>query len=388
MNRQQGSLVIEVMVSTLIGTLLLYGAISILLTSKQTFIASQGLSRIEERGRLALEILSEDIRMAGYRGCVSSGGQQVINTISATPDWRMEPEVGIRGWEFSGTNYGDELDVFTLSESAFSSSTWAGGTSSVKGTGIDMLRNSDVLQLWVAQPYLIDINMESPLTVFDDDGARLGVASMEGMPADDDENHDRFMVVSDCSRNLLVKTQEFKNSSNQIYLDKDNFNESAQQLESLSQPQALLLEGVMYYLAIPSERDRPSLYRKVVDINDSFDPGESNFANAVEVLPGVLNLQFKYGVNTNNELSADTYLDADDVDDWTQVVSVRVFMLVETETDRTAPESTSTYYFGRTYGGTSAPDKRIRREFSTTVTLRNRALGLTTVGQVEQAQPP
>src|SRR5690606_11325288 len=45
--------------------------VQMFLTSRTTFTTQQGLSRIQESGRLAMEFISRDIRMAGYLGCSS-----------------------------------------------------------------------------------------------------------------------------------------------------------------------------------------------------------------------------------------------------------------------------------------------------------------------------
>ncbi len=370
MTSQRGSLMIEVMISSLIGTLLLYGALTIMLNSKVTYLTRDGLSRVEEKGRLALEMLSEDIRMAGYKGCVSSGVQDLISAVDFGADW-MQPELGIRGWSSDGTTFKSQLTIYDLTEANFDTSNWVPHDPADKGTGIDILENSDVIELWVAQPYVMDITGTEPpvgnrVTEF-----RAEEATMNGFVSNGEDN---LLVVSDCSRNILVKADDAKIVSNvgEVILSTDT-NEQSLQLESMSQPQAIMLKGVMYYLAVPSSRDRPSLYRK--EINP-----DSTYKNAVEVLPGVLNLQFLYGENTDTEPSANRYVEADDVDDWAKVVSVRVFLLIETEENNAVPEGTGFHFFGLDYGSQGADDKRIRRQYTTTVTLRNRSLGLTLIG--------
>ncbi len=402
---QRGSLIVEMMVSTLIGTVLLYGALSIMLNSRITYLAREGLSSNEGRGLLALEILANDIRASGYRGCVSGGDQTIIRGFDSSHDWFM-PEVGIRGWEYSQTEYGDALSVYGLSESPFSGSSWLPSTTPMSAISnatlgssgitpiaingpltigsstagiteiakadeagrVDMLEGSDVLELWVAQPYVLDINRYIHTTpgYFE-----VVPETMTGFPEGLDD-HERLLVVSDCERNMLLQTKLFNHVDGRVNLGTTNLN-ALQLYEFRDRGQALMIQGVMYYLALPSGRDRPSLYRKEIN-------SDGSYKNAEEVVPSVLNLQFLYGENLDNGVSANTYVEADSVTDWSRVVSVRIFMLLETERNNAADQGLDYFYFGQNYSPEDASDKRIRREYTMTVTLRNRALGLAVLG--------
>jgi len=81
---QSGISLIEIMVALLIGVFLLGGVLQIFIGSKQTYWMQENLSRLQENGRLALDFLANDIRMAGYWGCL---GTSSTNTdIAGTND--------------------------------------------------------------------------------------------------------------------------------------------------------------------------------------------------------------------------------------------------------------------------------------------------------------
>ena len=366
---QRGSLMVEVMVSSLIGTLLLYGALSIMLNSRISFKAREGLSRIEERGRLALEIVADDIRLAGYKGCVSSGAQEIIRGVDLSSSW-VQPELGIRGWAYRDTEYGDDLDVHLLQESSFTTNNWLPSSPGNKGTSVDMLKRSDVLELWVAQPFVMDITGATITNTL----KRISAvpSTLEGFPDSSDPDPERLLLVTDCQKNMLVKADSFS-STGTVTLDPAKSNSYTSQLTAMTQPQGVMIQGLMYYLAIPSDRDRPSLYKKEIK-------ADGTFQNAVEVLPGVLSFQLQFGENIDTELSADRYVDADEVQNWANVISVRMYMLVETEIEDAVPDGLDFYFFGRNYSPANSEDKRIRREYTTTVTMRNRSLGLILTG--------
>lgn len=64
--RQRGLSLIELMIAITLGLLLLAGITQIFLANKVTFNTTDSLSRLEENGRFAMEILAKHIRMAGY----------------------------------------------------------------------------------------------------------------------------------------------------------------------------------------------------------------------------------------------------------------------------------------------------------------------------------
>ena len=73
---QRGFSVIELMIALVLVGILLGGLMQLFLSSKQNFAAAGNLSRLQETGRSALQLLSEDIRRSGYLG-----GNSDITTI-------------------------------------------------------------------------------------------------------------------------------------------------------------------------------------------------------------------------------------------------------------------------------------------------------------------
>jgi type IV pilus assembly protein PilW len=69
--RQRGLSLIELMIAITLGLVLMTGVIQVFLSSKNVFSTQQAVSRIQETGRLAIEFISRDTRMAGYMGCGS-----------------------------------------------------------------------------------------------------------------------------------------------------------------------------------------------------------------------------------------------------------------------------------------------------------------------------
>lgn len=66
--RQRGVTLVELMVAIVVTLILLAGLIQVYLSSKQGYNAQEQLSRMQESGRLAMDLITTDLRRAGYWG--------------------------------------------------------------------------------------------------------------------------------------------------------------------------------------------------------------------------------------------------------------------------------------------------------------------------------
>lgn len=73
--KSRGFSLIELMISMLIGLIILNGVIQLAINSKRSYLDNQAISQIQENARFAVDILSRELRVAGYVGCmpVSNG---------------------------------------------------------------------------------------------------------------------------------------------------------------------------------------------------------------------------------------------------------------------------------------------------------------------------
>lgn len=70
--RQAGFSLVEIMVALVIGIMMLLGISEIFVTASRSGVTGSDLARVQESGRIALELVSKEVRRAGYKGCVSS----------------------------------------------------------------------------------------------------------------------------------------------------------------------------------------------------------------------------------------------------------------------------------------------------------------------------
>ncbi|HEY7886274.1 MAG TPA: prepilin-type N-terminal cleavage/methylation domain-containing protein, partial [Cellvibrionaceae bacterium] len=83
---QRGFSLVELMIAITIGLVLMTGVVQMFLSSKTVFSTQQGISRIQETGRMAMEFMAKDIREAGYQGCMSRMAINYFSTLSDSAD--------------------------------------------------------------------------------------------------------------------------------------------------------------------------------------------------------------------------------------------------------------------------------------------------------------
>lgn len=68
MRGDKGVTLIELLVALVIGSLLIIGAVSVYLQSRNTYRTNETVARLQEVGRYSLDMLESDVRLAGYWG--------------------------------------------------------------------------------------------------------------------------------------------------------------------------------------------------------------------------------------------------------------------------------------------------------------------------------
>lgn len=84
--KQQGLSLIELMVAILISSILIIGVTELFSRTSASDRANTELARMQESGRLALEIIGQDARRAGYQGCVAANNTTDIPGGGKLPD--------------------------------------------------------------------------------------------------------------------------------------------------------------------------------------------------------------------------------------------------------------------------------------------------------------
>ena len=95
----QGMTLIELMISMVLGLVIIGGATSVMLANQQSYRTNEALSQVQESQRSAFELLSRDVREAGFNGCNSRGRvANVLERRSPGPYW-WQTWVGMQGFD-------------------------------------------------------------------------------------------------------------------------------------------------------------------------------------------------------------------------------------------------------------------------------------------------
>lgn len=336
---QSGFSLVEIMVALVIGLFLMTGVIQIFLGSKTTYRTTENSSRIQENGRLAIELLSRDLRMAGYKGCLRSSMPTVNVLNNATAfNWNFGQE--IQGFNESGTTWSPALpsDI--------------SGLQMIAGTDVITVRTIDSEGIYVTgQP-----SIQSGCTASVSSTADLKVTSNTFLKDDD------IVLVTNCERAAVFQITNFNDKENVVH----NTGGTSVPGNSTKDLGGCLIGGEMMkistktYFIRTGSSGRPALWRRV-----GTSPAE-------ELVEGVENMQIIYGVDTSNDREADQYSTADVVsatNNWPNVVSVRVSFLLQSIDDRVTTAA-QTYDYNN--ASTKATDGRLRQVFNTLVSVRNR----------------
>jgi len=325
---ENGVTLVELMISLVIGLLILAGVTSVFFASRTTYTYNETLSRIQENGRLALESLSFDIRMAGFFGC-GKADLIPINVIANDPPIdKIDGGVAVRGH-----TYGDAGAAFVDS-------------GLLKG-----IADSDVIVIRRASPN--PLNLVGNLSTAN---ANIQVASNpDGFVAGD------ALLVTDCTVGDLFRATNVSSGEGKVTLAHASASNTTNFLSKTYGPDAQVMrfEEIAFFVR---QTDRKTKSGK--PINGLFRRVNGQVQ---EVVDGVEDMRAFYALDTDvtgfkakEEVAATA---------WARVVAIRVHLLLSTQ-EPTLTEAQE-YQFADDAKKDGA-DKVMRHEFTQVIALRNR----------------
>lgn len=323
---QQGRTLIELMIALAIGLFITGTAIGLVLSNRQTYTMTEGLSRIQEAARTGFELLARDIRDAGLNSC--GGALQFVNVLNNPASlWWTQWNGGLRGYggsdAFAGAPFGSAAGQRVAGTSALQVMRTGSQpqTVSAHDTATQMLTFSPANRALATGDLAVVCNF-SQATLFQ-------VTDANGTQVE----HANAGSPGNCTRGLGFADPPDCSANGQTYRFEAN-------------AVAMRLESLAWYVGNNGRTTTTarSLYR-VAPQNDA---GTLTLV-AEEVIDGVVDLQADYLVE-----GATAYVAASAVTDWNAVVGVRLRLIID-EPDRPS----------------TAAD-RVRRTMTHVVTLRNR----------------
>lgn len=330
--KYQGFSVIEFMVAITLGTLLIASAGAVYLSNKSTYVMQEGLARLQENGRYANFLLSRELRMAGFQGCANQK-QIVVTNLVRNVSSMLAYDKPVQGYDGIAASFSPLLPANL--------------------TGKPMV-GSDIIEVRMASNFSVqlrdDMNQpNNPILVYD----RLGIASGDPVMITNCSVGDIFIAGANTNATAITHTVS-DNTTNDL---------------TMAYPANSQVMRFLYYAFYVKNTGRvnsvgqPILALVRLDINGNED----------EIAEGVERMRVSYGVDTNGDNTVDSYQTATQVNNannWNNVISIQInllFATTENVNDKVQP-----YTFN---GVTTTPtDRKLRRQWDTFITLRNRGL--------------
>lgn len=358
---QYGMTLVELMVSLVLGLILLGSAIQVFQGNKQSYRIAEGLARVQENGRIALQIMAQDLRMVGQLGCgsrrVRLNDTLVFNFNSNNPPAFFDPT-------YAASN---PIQVFD------DMAGWPGPETPTDGTE-DLLicdtDNADEATCQVSDAIAITRGSETYALTLDnmaDASAAIPIRTREFQAF---ASNDDLYLITDCLRGDLFRgTADTDQDTDPDTTPTTNITPDAALQQGYGQSAMVMpLTGSIYFVASDGS-GQPALYRLPL------------IGNAQPIALGVEGMQIMIGEDTNDDSFADVYLAPAAVGDWSNATSIRISLLIKSPENNVTDVPTPVSFFDGTAAegvpglttvndGDDA-DRRLRMTFTTTVTLRN-----------------
>ena len=333
---QSGTSLVEMMVALVIGLFLLAGVVQVYIANRASYTFSEAISRIQENGRFALDTVTQDLRTAGFFGCAIFDPLDTSNLVN-----NLNP---------AGAGYDAAIHDFI-------------DQGLIQGTDGDGLNGSDSITLRGAKPDQVYIHPPYMVST----SATIHVTTNESIQTGD------IVMVTNCSGADIFQVTNKTNSTNASQQaivhntgagnSPGNYNPDScggGNAHCLSQSYGsdatmIELQSVTYSIAVGASGE-PALWRSENGVN-------------VELIEGIEQMQVLYGIDTDADNFANQYVVSTAVADMLTVMSVRLMLLVRSDSDGVTEDAQVYNYNGVS---TTAADQRLRQVFSTTIALRNR----------------
>ena len=328
--KTSGYSLLELLIAMSLGVFVIGTTLHFFDTTRKTQRVQNDVSEVRENVKFALDIIKEDVQLAGFYGCATRwADSSLINTLNNPTDFR---------WNFSQAIFGSE---YSYSVNSTPAKTWS-------PTLDNTITNSNIFQ-------------GDTLTIRHAGRQEFGVVSHSTstdsirIKANNRLKQYDYILVTDCEHSSIIQKTNTDNTqaiSHSVQgLDSKFAGNASVDLGKRFSNKSKVMKvlSITYFIAKPDGKT-PALYRK-----------ESS-RNAEEILTGIVDMQVEYGIDTDANGTVDEYQTADVVNDnnnWANVLAVKLSLTAQGFDDSSSDASFSN-------------GQDMRYEISTTVNLRNR----------------
>ncbi|WP_149194173.1 PilW family protein [Luteimonas suaedae] len=371
---------LEIMIALLIGSLLILALVQVFAASRTAYQMSEGMARVQENARFAMDFLQRDIRMAGHYGCVNDQshlqkeGSLEIH-LGAVGDLGNPLNFGVSVVGYEAPNTGPE-DTVQIGEGG---DLPAGLPATIQA--LEPLPGSDILVLrylgtrGAPVTNIVDTGSEEILTLAD---GSWGALTTDGVA------EPTFFGVADCT---YVDVFAGSSAGGEGVVTVNIAPTSADTTDLIGrytpQPsgQSMLYraESLVYYVAISKASGNPALFRARY-LGGAYE--------AEELVEGIENMQLLYGLDRVADLAtappsgyisvrqtAGDISAANEAVGWRRVGMVQVGLLASSPNLAAAEQAEARNVLGVDFTPPAENDRLYRASYEATIALRNRLYG-------------
>lgn len=366
--RSAGFTLTELLISLVLGLFTVSAVISVLVGGSETFRTTDALSRMQENGRFALEIMRRDLRGAGFTGCRRTLQAELPRPPAvATP---LDVNLVRNTLNPAPAGGADALSfAFNFAEPIL------GYEATGDGTGAAWVAGDVNMPAAAANPLVTNALDDSDIVIATTArGPGVGVSAQPAPPnfeipinAGSDIAVGDVVMLTDCSRAVIT---EVTGTGGGVLLSHavgpgtpGNYKLDFSGPSFGPGSEVFPVERVAYYIANSPVTGRSALFR-----------------NGQEIASDIEDLEVEYGIDINADLRIDQYVDAANVagagvpgPPWEGVLATRVHLLISSGEENSLAEQpvAGLNYAGGTFNA-PAGDRRLYQVFSATISIRNR----------------
>lgn len=333
---QGGVGIVEIMVALVVGALLIAGLSQVYTSGRMAYVLQDDMSRLQENGRFAFQVLSREARVAGYFGCRRNIDiTNVLRSSNQVENFLFNFNEPVQGFEAAGAGWTPALP------------NGVAGLNPAAGSDILVLRSAASSQISVVAPFRIGPSQNS---------ANTQVSAPHDLRPDD------IVLISDCNTATVFQITNTQGNNVVVHNSGGSVSpgNSTTNLGAFDDGSHVSrVTSTIFYIA-PGTGGRPALFRR------------SNIRPAEELADGVERMTVRYGVDRNGDGIVDEYARASRVQNqgwWGNVASVRISLLLSGARDNLIDEPQVLRFDDDLI---EPGDRRLRHVMTTTVSLRNR----------------
>jgi type IV pilus assembly protein PilW len=287
--KMQGISLVELLVALALGAFLMLGLTQVFLANLQTSRLQDDFSRVQENGRIGVEMLVKEIRMADFNGCMPSTAN-ITNLLDTT-----DTDYDAANMDFLAGGVGGANNV---------SATVIGGKTLVNGTDTLILRG------------MVDACGGLGRMTGTNPAASFSISNVDCPITQGD-----ILVLASCSGGDMFSVSN-RNMSNVTVVHNTGTNTLPGSVENASSILSRTYRSGSNIL-------KP--YNKTFFVSDGVD-GNSLFLNdtgtVIELVTNITDFQIQYGEDTDGDGAINIYRTANNVADFAEVKSVEITLTV------------------------------------------------------------